>query len=146
MHTHTEHTYTPSIDSWDSPERVSDRMSLPLNPYLGSHLPFGVMLLWDCGDGSVVRWWPWEGPQQGIMVLFGLPFMCHCISVLPCGCVEELLSHDTQVLVFTENNLYLVVYQPQEVPHWGCVEAENVFEGFAFGIIFVPRSFKIQVK
>lgn len=32
MHTHTEHTYTPSIDSWDSPERVSDRMSLPLNP------------------------------------------------------------------------------------------------------------------
>lgn len=105
-HIHTEHTYTPHIDSWYRPCGRFTQTIPPSKSLIWFSSFQGA--LYSSGTVEMGWWWAddsWNSPgRTQSRVLLGLPFMCHCFSMFRCGCTEELLSHNIQVLVLTLSN------------------------------------------
>lgn len=119
-HIHTEHTYVSYRLLEQSWEEL--RQSVPSSESLCSHMPWGSLLLWGCGDRLLVSWWILDSPRRtqnrilfgfSSMYLYFSVFLCiqksFCDITYRCWCSHKLI-------------LCLVFNQLQEVPHWGCVE------------------------
>ena len=71
-----------------------------------SSLPFGFLpvIVLLCSSG-LVEWWVdgssvmWLGTARQGIICPVLPEPCHCLSVLLCGCADELFPHNLKRVV-----------------------------------------------